>query len=150
MNNQDNQNNQNNQNNDNKEESKKINIINHNPTTIFKLPITFVEKTKLHVLDEHILTDLELTECTNADSANNDNTDKNDNKTTDKLENSEEHIPQTKTMYDHIFNPKTIYGKHFLSNWATHYTSDVTFLKQTQTLIQQFTPLQSSKDEEVD
>jgi len=42
MNNQDNQNNQDSQNNDNKEESKKINIIKHNPTTIFILPITFV------------------------------------------------------------------------------------------------------------
>ena len=145
--NQDNQDNQDNPDNQNKEESKKIDTNKHSPTTIFKLPITFVEKNKLHILDEHILTDLELIECTNTVNTDSANNDKN---ATEKLENSEEPIPQTKTMYDHVFNPKTIYGKHFLSNWATHYTSDVTFLKQTQTLIQQFSPLQSSKDEEVD
>ena len=132
-------NNNNNQESHNKEEVKKMNTNKHNPTTIFKLPITFVEKNKLHFLDEHILTDLELTECTNnvsidstpADSLDNNNS----NEKSEKLEE-----PVIKTMYDHVFNPKTIYGKHFLSTWATHYTSDVTFLTQTQTLIKQFSP----------
>jgi hypothetical protein len=41
-----------------------------------------------------------------------------------------------KTMYQHIFNPETIYGKRFLEQWAKYYTSDVTFLKESQTLIQ--------------
>ena len=39
-------------------------------------------------------------------------------------------------MYEHIFNPKTIYGKRFLDQWAKYYTSDITFLQQSQTLIQ--------------
>ena len=134
---------------DNNEESKKINTNKHNPITTFKLPITFVEKNKLHILDEHILTDLELTECTNnvsvdsttpTDSLDNNNNN-NANKKSEKLEE-----PVPKTMYDHVFNPKTIYGKHFLSNWATHYTSDVTFLKQTQTLIKNFSPSQNNEE----
>jgi hypothetical protein len=138
--NNDNQNNNDKQtNNDNKEESKKMNTNKHNPITTFKLPITFVEKNKLHFLDEHILTDLELTECTNnvsVDSTPADSLDSNNaNEKSEKLEE-----PAPKTMYDHVFNPKTIYGKYFLSNWATHYTSDVTFLKQTQTLIKHFSP----------
>ena len=141
---------------DKQEPIKKINKENDNkkgcvpvPTTTFNLPITFVEKNKLHLLDEHILTDLELTNVvsnvspssttpTPTDSLNNVNA---------KSEKSEE--PVIKTMYDHIFNPKTIYGKHFLSDWATHYTSDVAFLKQTQTLIKHFSPPQSNEDEKV-
>jgi hypothetical protein len=117
---------------DKQEPIQKINKDNDNkkccipvPTSTFKLPITFVEKNKLHKLDEHILTDLELTNCNNIhDDANG---------TAD---------PDTKpkTMYEHIFNPKTIYGKQFLENWATYYTTDVSFLKQTQTLLKRFSP----------
>ena len=123
---------------DKQEPIKKINKDNDNkksgvpvPTTTFKLPITFVEKNKLHKLDEHILTDLELVNCNNIhDDANG---------TAD---------PDTKpkTMYEHIFNPKTIYGKQFLENWATYYTSDVSFLKQTQTLIKKFSPPHHNDD----
>ena len=141
--------NKDNQNPHKKEDSTKMNINKHNPTTIFNLPITFVEKNKLHILDEHILTDLELTNVVSPGSTTPTPTDSlnNVNEKSEKSEKSEE--PVVKTMYDHIFNPKTIYGKHFLSNWATHYTSDVTFLKQTQTLIKHFSPPQSSEDEKV-
>ena len=113
------------------------------PVTLFKLPITFVEANKLHKLDEHILTDLELTECNSGSSGNGSNS---SDSPADSLntEAAEEELKKpktkTKTMYEHVFNPKTIYGKQFLSNWATYYTSDITFLKQTQTLIKHFSP----------
>lgn len=117
---------------DKQEPIKKINKDNDNkkgcvpvPTTTFKLPITFVEKTKLHKLDEHILTDLELT---------------NSNNIHDNVDDAADPHTKPKTMYEHIFNPKTIYGKQFLENWATYYTTDVSFLKQTQTLLKQFSP----------
>ena len=130
-------------NNDNQEpkknngEKKSVNIV--TPTTLFKLPITFVETNKLHKLDEHILTDLELTECS---SSNNNSSDSPADSPNAEAEALKEPETKTKTMYEHVFNPKTIYGKHFLSNWATYYTSDVTFLKQTQTLIKHFSPPQ--------
>lgn len=118
-------------------EKKSVNIAT-TPTTLFKLPITFVETNKLHKLDEHILTDLELTEC---NSVNNNSSDLPADSLNAKAEEAlEEPKTKTKTMYEHVFNPKTIYGKQFLSNWATYYTSDVTFLKQTQTLIKHFSP----------
>ena len=41
-------------------------------------------------------------------------------------------------MYEHVFNPETIYGKRFLEQWAKYYTSDVSFLKESQTLIQKY------------
>lgn len=136
-------------NNDNQEpkknngEKKSVNIV--IPTTLFKLPITFVETNKLHKLDEHILTDLELTECSSSSSSSDSPADSLNAKA--EAEALEEPKTKTKTMYEHIFNPKTIYGKQFLSNWATYYTSDVTFLKQTQTLIKHFSPPQNNESE---
>jgi len=121
------------------EQNKKEKSTNTNiplPTTIFKLPITFVDADKLHTLNEHILTDLELSEHGNV---SNESTTTSNGKTDDVPE-PECPPPQTKTMYDHLFNPKTIYGKQFLSHWATHYTSDVTFLKQTQIVMKHFSP----------
>ena len=57
-------------NNDNQEPKKNNVNIASTPTTLFKLPITFVETNKLHKLDEHILTDLELTECNSGNNGN--------------------------------------------------------------------------------
>jgi hypothetical protein len=89
-------------------------------STTFCLPITYVEKNKLHEIDHHVMTDLELIHV------------KSD------LENEQEDktITKPKTMYEHVFRPETIYGKHFLEQWARYYTSDVTFLKDSQILIQ--------------
>ena len=122
-------------------EKKSVNII--TPITLFKLPITFVEVNKLHKLDEHILTDLELIECSsNSSSSSSSNlpAESSPNAEVVEAEALKEPETKTKTMYEHVFNPKTIYGKQFLSNWATYYTSDVTFLKQTQKLIKHFSP----------
>uniref|UniRef100_A0A6C0I2J0 DNA mismatch repair proteins mutS family domain-containing protein n=1 Tax=viral metagenome TaxID=1070528 RepID=A0A6C0I2J0_9ZZZZ len=118
-------------------EKKSVNIV--TPTTLFKLPITFVEVNKLHKLDEHILTDLELIECSSSNNNNSSDSPTN-SPNAEVVEALKEPETKTKTMYEHVFNPKTIYGKQFLSNWATYYTSDVTFLKQTQKLIKHFSP----------
>ncbi len=88
--------------------------------TTFRLPITYVDKNKLHEIDPHVMTDLELIHVKSelATEKNKDNSD----------------ITQ-KTMYEHAFRPSTIYGKYFLDEWARYYTSDVTFLKDSQVLI---------------
>ena len=133
-------------NNDNQEPKKNNVNIASTPTTLFKLPITFVETNKLHKLDEHILTDLELTECSSSSSSNNSSNSPTDSPNAE-AEALKEPETKTKTMYEHVFNPKTIYGKQFLSSWATYYTSDVVFLKQTQTLIKHFSPPQNNEAE---
>ena len=89
--------------------------------TTFRLPITYVENDKLHEIDPHVMTDLELIHVQNELEKEN-------------VEEKEE-IKQ-KTMYEHVFRPETIYGKHFLEQWARYYTSDITFLKESQILIQ--------------
>jgi hypothetical protein len=111
---------------ENKEKSYEIN-------TTFCLPITYVDKDKLHEIDHHVITDLELIHV---------QSDLEKEKSKEKIEEREEiktednSVIKQKTMYQHIFNPETIYGKRFLDQWAKYYTSDITFLKESQTLIQ--------------
>ena len=38
-------------------------------------------------------------------------------------------------MYDHIFTPKSLFGKELLQQWSKYYTSDVNFLKDNQKLV---------------
>ena len=107
---------------ENNEINKKKDIVN----TIFCLPITYVDKDKLHEIDPHVMTDLELIRVQS-------DLEKEKEKMKEKEDNS---VIKQKTMYEHIFNPETIYGKRFLEQWAKYYTSDITFLKESQTLIQ--------------
>jgi MutS domain V len=100
----------------------------HDIATTFRLPITYVDKDKLHEIDAHVMTDLELIHV-ESDLEK----EKEREKEKEKKDNS---VIKQKTMYDHVFNPETIYGKRFLDQWAKYYTSDITFLKESQTLIQ--------------
>ena len=44
-------------------------------------------------------------------------------------------------LYDHVFNPKTIFGKEMLQQWSKYYTTNVKFLKESQKLIKSYTPI---------
>ena len=112
------------------ENNEKTNIKSQDIITTFCLPITYVDKDKLHEIDPHVMTDLELIHM---QSDLEKGKDKEKNKEKEKEENS---VIKQKTMYEHIFSPETIYGKRFLEQWAKYYTSDITFLKESQTLIQ--------------
>ena len=74
---------------------------------VFKMPIQYNDKTKK--LNENIILDLELV------------------KTVD---------PET-PIYNNIFNPTNILGKTVLNAVPKYYTTDTTFLKETQQLIKQ-------------
>ena len=99
----------------------------HDINSTFRLPITYVDADKLHEIDAHVMTDLELVQVQS-------DVEKEKEKEKEKMEDAS--VIKQKTMYDHIFNPETIYGKRFLDQWAKYYTSDITFLKESQTLIQ--------------
>ena len=73
----------------------------------FKLPITFL-KNKTMVL-ENLKRDLELVETVN---------------------------PETKPMYEYVFNPKTELGKKAIPSLSEYYTTDKSFLKESQKLYQ--------------
>ena len=128
---------------DNKKNGEKYTDIN----TTFRLPITYLDKNKLHEIDAHIMTDLELVRV-ESDMEKESKKEKESKEEKGKKEEKEEKeekekedksgskLEKTKTMYEHIFSPETIYGKRFLDQWAKYYTSDVTFLQQSQKLIQ--------------
>ena len=101
----------------------------HDINSTFRLPITYVDADKLHEIDAHVMTDLELVQVQS-------DVEKEKEKEKEKMEDAS--VIKQKTMYDHIFNPETIYGKRFLDQWAKYYTSDVTFLQQSQTLIRHY------------
>jgi hypothetical protein len=102
--------------------NKKKDIVN----TTFCLPITYVDKNKLHEIDPHVMTDLELILVQS-------DLEKEKEEEKEKKVNT---VVKQKTMYEHVFGPETIYGKRFLEQWAKYYTSDIRFLKDSQTLIQ--------------
>ena len=107
-----------------------------NTNTTFRLPITYLDKDKLHEIDAHVMTDLELIRVESDMEKEKRKKDEEKKEEEEEKGGSKLETPKQKTMYEHIFSPETVYGKRFLDQWAKYYTSDVTFLRQSQTLIQ--------------
>lgn len=80
-----------------------INSIFKNNKTSFRLPISYVADKK--EINQNILNDLELIESKD---------------------------PLGDSLYATIFKPKSTFGKRFLNDWSTYYTTDVVFLKESQ------------------
>ena len=82
----------------------------------FFLPIHYLDEGKKHKLDDTIVDDLELMNAKNTDS-----------------------------IYQKIFEPKTVFGKEYLHMWSKEFASDVVFLKDSQKLLNKFSPEIDSK-----
>ena len=81
--------------------------------TNFKLPITYLDPSKLHSLSEIITSDLELNR------------------------------PGVKeSLYDHLFNTRSQFGRNMNTLWTQYYTTDVDFLKDTQNIIKEMNKLE--------
>jgi len=76
----------------------------------FRLPIEYVEE--IHMLDETVASDLELVARPTSDST----------------------IEQT--MYHPLLNPKTPFEENMIPTWGKYYTTNTTFLKETQKVVQ--------------
>jgi hypothetical protein len=106
----------------------------------FKHPISYTDPDKLHELAPSIIEDLELlhvkpkmtvgggvsnvegvegVECDHADNADN---------THDAVNG----------LYHYVFSPKSVYGTDHLPIWSKYYTTDIEYLKHTQTLMEMF------------
>lgn len=96
--------------------------------TIFKHPISYTDPTKLHELSESIIEDLEMIQpkSTNA------------NKAHDASVDSESTTSTVKGLYHYVFSPASVYGTEHLPIWSKYYTTDIEYLKQTQTLFEMF------------
>lgn len=85
----------------------------------FRLPIHYlsedldISSSNVHPLSDIIARDLELVETTSSNANEN----------------------ERKSMYEHVFQPTTIFAKNLLPDWKTHFTTDISFLEQTQDVV---------------
>lgn len=86
--------------------------------TPFKLPMEYLPKDVLCSIDNSVLSDLELIECTKP---------VNNHPDADDVE--------SKPMYAHIFHPQSAFAKRYLGMWAKQMTSSIPHLQDTQRFI---------------
>ena len=89
-------------------------------TTTFKHPISYTDPDKLHELPSSIIEDLEMLHPKNADEAEADDE------------------AAVKGLYHYVFTPTSVYGTDHLPIWSKYYTTDIAYLKHTQTLLEMF------------
>ena len=90
--------------------NKKNNTI--STETSFKLPICYLEDKDKREINSNILNDLELLDVKNDDC-----------------------VP----MYESIFKPESIFSKRYIALWARYYTTNVDFLKDSQSFYKSYT-----------
>ena len=100
------------------------------PLSSFKPPISYSNPNKLHELPTSIIEDLELLQikpkikCISSCSKNDDTFTHADD--------------SVKGLYHYLFSPQSVYGAEHLPIWSKYYTTDIEYLKQTQTLLEMF------------
>ena len=90
------------------------------PTNRFKHPISYTNPDKLHELPLSIVEDLEMIHVK------------------PKLDSSNDTDNELKGLYHYLFSPQSVYGDEHLPIWSKYYTTDIEYLKQTQTLLEMF------------
>jgi len=75
--------------------------------TNFRLPITYLDPSLVHIITDVVSTDLELCPVGSVD----------------------------KTMYDYLFQPKHVFAKDMLVEWRKQYTTDTEFLMDSQHIL---------------
>ena len=96
-------------------------------TTTFKHPISYTDPDKLHELPGSIIEDLEMIHPKNAGG---------DAKADD--DDAEDADDAVKGLYHYVFSPTSVYGTEHLPIWSKYYTTDIAYLKHTQTLLEMF------------
>ena len=93
-------------------------------TTTFKHPISYTDPEKLHELPDTIIEDLEMLRPKNADD--------------DGDAEAGTEVAAVKGLYHYVFSPASVYGTEHLPLWSKYYTTDIAYLKHTQTLLEMF------------
>jgi hypothetical protein len=95
-------------------------------STVFKHPISYSDPAKLHELPSTIIEDLEMIQpkpkLTVGGAA----------------ETADEDAEAVKGLYHYVFSPSSVYGTDYLPIWSKYYTTDIAYLKNTQTLLEMF------------
>jgi hypothetical protein len=89
-------------------------------TTTFKHPISYTDPDKLHELPASIIEDLEMLHPKNA------------------ADDEDAAEAAVKGLYHYVFTPTSVYGTEHLPIWSKYYTTDIAYLKHTQTLLEMF------------
>lgn len=89
----------------------------------FRLPIQYLDD--VHVLNEVVASDLELTVFVPADT-----------KEPKELKEKDETGKREITMYHYLLNPKTKFEENLIPLWKNHYTTNSAFLKESQEVVQ--------------
>lgn len=103
--------------------------VSDKPLPSFKHPISYTNPEKLHELPTSIIDDLELIQVkpklnVGANLSNDDTSTHADD--------------SVNGLYHYVFSPKSVYGTEHLPIWSKYYTTDIEYLKHTQTLLEMF------------
>jgi len=77
--------------------------------SVFKLPITYLEESKIHGLAQNVSSDLELVHSQS----------------------------ESQPMYDILFQPSNQFAKEMIPYWSAQYTSDIEYLEHTKQVLQE-------------
>lgn len=99
-------------------------------STTFKHPISYTNPDKLHELPLSIVEDLEMLQIKPKLGSNDTNTHDGDD--------GDDGDEAVKGLYHYLFSPSSVYGTEHLPIWSKCYTTDIEYLKQTQTLLEMF------------
>jgi len=108
---------------------------------IFKLPINYLDKSKIHSLSDIIAKDLELYPDKPQDKTSDKTPDKEEEKTQEKTSDKEEDKSEKedKSMYDYLFQHDTtntsIFSRELIPQWKNQFTTDTDFLLQSQEMV---------------
>lgn len=89
----------------------------------FKLPIEYLEESKIKLLNNNIISDLELKVTKEDDSTN---------------KSSSNNNSCVYNLYYHVFDPTNIFEKNILNRWSNYYTIDKEFLLESQDLLKNY------------
>jgi hypothetical protein len=92
-------------------------------STVFKHPISYSDPNKLHELPMTIIEDLEMIQPKPKST---------------KVETETDTDVAVKGLYHYVFSPTSVYGTDYLPIWSKYYTTDIAYLKNTQTLLEMF------------
>lgn len=104
-------------------------ISNRNIHDIFKLPITYLDKNRVFRLNANVAHDLELD--------------------LPLLEDSSGELLQQTTMYNYLLKPQNSFASNLLPQWATCFTDDVDFLKDSQSVIRNIDSVFHTEDKDI-
>jgi hypothetical protein len=106
-------------------------------SNVFKHPITYIDPLKIHELPSSIIEDLEMVHTKpKMEIAHNDGKcPESASKSESATVTASDPESELKGLYHYVFNPSSVYGNEYLPIWSKYYSTDIEYLKNTQTLL---------------